>query len=103
MKKKCRTCGGKRVVHGTDDLTIEVEQGMDNGHEIVFSRAGDQSKNIDVTPGDVIYRITTAPHARFTRRGDDLYMNVPLTLSEAISGFSKIFKVRLPSRDVVLI
>lgn len=98
MKTKCRTCGGHKVVHGTDDLTVEVEAGMDNGQEIVFPRAGDQSKDIDVTPGDIIYRITTTPHARFTRRGDDLYISVPLSLKEAIGGFSKKFKVGAASR-----
>jgi hypothetical protein len=40
---KCNTCGGHKVIHGTDDLTIEVEPGMDDGHEIVFPRAADQS------------------------------------------------------------
>jgi DnaJ-related protein SCJ1 len=93
---KCTTCGGRKVIHGTDDITIEVEPGMDTGHEIVFPRAGDQSSDIDVTPGDVIYRIVTSPHSRFTRRGDDLYMTVPITLKEAIAGFAKKFKVRAP-------
>eukprot|EP00038_Savillea_parva_P017334 m.19896 g.19896 ORF g.19896 m.19896 type:complete len:379 (+) comp3733_c0_seq1:58-1194(+) len=92
VKAKCRTCGGHKVVHGTDDLVIEVEAGMDNGHEIVFPRAGDQSKDIDTTPGDIVYRITTTPHPRFSRRGDDLYMTLPITLSEAIGGFAKKFK-----------
>jgi len=92
VKAKCRTCGGHKVVHGTDDLIVEVEAGMDTGHEIVFPRAGDQPKDIDVTPGDIVYRIVTAPHPRFSRRGDDLYMTMPITLAEAIGGFAKKFR-----------
>jgi len=92
VKSKCAVCSGKRVVHGTDDITIDVERGMADGHRITFPRAGDQMEDIDVAPGDVVYTVRTAAHKRFTRRGNDLYMTQPLTLAEAISGFSKTFK-----------
>lgn len=92
VKSKCAVCGGKRVVHGTDDVTIVVEQGMADGHRITFNRAGDQMEDIDVAPGDVVYTVRTSAHKRFTRRGNDLYMIMPITLNEAIVGFSKTFK-----------
>lgn len=92
IKTRCPTCGGRKVVHGCDDITLEIEQGMQDGEELVFQRAGDQSGDMDVTPGDVVYTIKTVPHRRFERRGDDLYMTLALTLNEAINGFNKKFK-----------
>ena len=47
---------------------------------------------MDVTPGDIVYQIRTVPHRRFERQGDDLYMNLAITLNEAINGFNKKFK-----------
>ena len=91
IKAKCLTCKGAKVIHGTDDLLIEIEKGMADGQQLTFSRAGDQTEDIDTTPGDVIYELRTAPHRRFTRRGDDLYMTQVLTLLEALSGFETTF------------
>jgi DnaJ-class molecular chaperone len=62
------------VIHGTDELDIEIEKGMADGQEITFPRAADQSADMSISPGDVIYTIRTAPHKRFTRRGNDLYI-----------------------------
>lgn len=91
IKAKCLTCKGAKVIHGTDDLLIEIEKGMADGQQLTFSRAGDQTEDIDTTPGDVIYELRTAPHRRFTRRGNDLYMTQVLTLLEALSGFETTF------------
>lgn len=70
-------------MHGTDDITLVIEKGMADGQKLVFARAGkfinvyillpyigiigDQSTDIETTPGDVIYTIRTAPHKRFSR------------------------------------
>jgi len=92
VKTRCTVCAGRKVVHGCDEITIDVERGMRNGEEIVFPRGGDQMGDMDVIPGDIIYTIRTAPHKRFERIGDDLYMNLALTLTEALTGFKKKFK-----------
>lgn len=92
VKSRCPVCSGKKVIHGTDDIVIEIERGMPDGHRVTFPRAGDQSSDIDEAPGDVIYTLRTQPHARFKRRGNDLYMSQPLTLKEALVGFKKSFK-----------
>lgn len=54
-------------MHGTDEFTIDIERGMPDNEEIVFPRAGDQSRDIDTTPGDVIYTLKTQPHSLFSR------------------------------------
>lgn len=43
--------------------------------------------HIDGEPGDLKIRIKTQPHAIFERRGDDLYTNVTISLTDALIGF----------------
>ena len=43
--------------------------------------------HIDGEPGDLKIRIKTQPHAIFERRGDDLYTNVTISLTDALVGF----------------
>jgi DnaJ-class molecular chaperone len=37
-------------------------------------------------PGDALVEIEVAPHAFFTRRGDDIHLELPITLPEAVLG-----------------
>ena len=43
--------------------------------------------HVDGEPGDLKIRIKTQPHAIFERRGDDLYTNVTISLTDALIGF----------------
>ena len=42
--------------------------------------------------GDVIFVIKQTAHAVFRRVGDNLYMNLDISLEEALLGFSKTIK-----------
>ena len=57
VKHKCKTCGGKKVMRGEYTLEVELEQGMPDGHRLVFDMEADQSP--DLIPGDVIFVINT--------------------------------------------
>lgn len=37
IKKQCHVCQGKKIVRGLDELTLYIEKGMPNGHEIVWN------------------------------------------------------------------
>lgn len=43
--------------------------------------------HIDGEPGDLKVRIRTQAHSIFERRGDDLYANVTISLTDALNGF----------------
>lgn len=62
-----------------------LELGMNDEQEISFP--GEGEPHIDGDPGDLRLRIKTLPHARFERRGDDLFTNVTISLREALLGF----------------
>merc|ERR1712146_559617 len=65
---------------------------MPDGEQITISGAGGQNLGRDTFPGDLVFTIVTEPHDIFIRRGNDLYMNVVITLKEALIGFSKEFE-----------
>ena len=90
IKSKCPICEGKRVRRGASRLTITIEKGMKDLHEILFEQEGDQYP--DVIPGDIIFVLRTSPHTVFNRSGDDLYMKQSINLKEALLGFSRKIK-----------
>eukprot|EP00331_Platyophrya_macrostoma_P024763 CAMPEP_0176440590 /NCGR_PEP_ID=MMETSP0127-20121128/20665_1 /TAXON_ID=938130 /ORGANISM="Platyophrya macrostoma, Strain WH" /LENGTH=373 /DNA_ID=CAMNT_0017825151 /DNA_START=37 /DNA_END=1158 /DNA_ORIENTATION=- len=88
IKKKCPECKGNKVVRGSSTLTLEVERGMRDGHQVVFEMEADQSP--DLIPGDVILVVKSKNNDVFQRKGDlDLTTTVTLTLREALLGFKK--------------
>jgi len=87
VKSTCPHCSGKKVEIGEDRLLIVIERGMKDGDSIVFGGEADEAP--DTTSGDLIFKIATAPHPIFSRKGDDLYCHVSITLLEALVGFKK--------------
>ena len=70
-------------------LKAHVEQGMDNGAELTFPRMSEQLPG--QIPGNIIMALKQKPHAKFTRKGNDLHMDMVITLKEALLGFSRKF------------
>lgn len=55
--------------------------------EISFFEEGEPL--IDGEPGDLKFVVRAVQHPRFTRRGDDLYMNHTISLVDALTGFTE--------------
>lgn len=74
-----RRDGGK-----VETLNVKIPAGIEGGKKI---RLRGQGENVEGgTPGDILITIHVAPHPWFTRRGNDLEVRVPVTLSEAAVG-----------------
>ncbi|KAI8346639.1 DnaJ domain-containing protein [Mortierella sp. GBAus27b] len=85
----------RKVTDGSDRtkekiLTIDVKPGWKAGTKIRFPREGDEFPNGAIQ--DIVFTLEEKPHTIFTRQGNDLVMNVELTLLEALTGFSKTIK-----------
>jgi len=85
QQQVCDECPNVKFVTEEHLLEVEIETGMTNGMESKFVAEGEP--HMDGEPGDLILRITTQPHPRFERRGDDLYTNVSISLTDALIGF----------------
>ena len=88
--ERCPTCGGRRVIPSSKQLRVDIEKGMRDGQQIVFERESEQHP--EYTPGDIVITLRQIPHARFTRVGHNLYYDCPISLKEALLGFTKTVK-----------
>lgn len=83
---RCKGCLGKKTISERKILHVHVDKGMQDGQKITFNGEGDQGP--DIIPGDVIFVIEQKPHARFQRKGDDLYFHTEIDLLTALAGGS---------------
>ncbi|CAJ1026456.1 DnaJ domain/DnaJ C terminal domain/DnaJ central domain containing protein, putative [Leishmania lindenbergi] len=83
----CPVCGGKMVRPGEAVLSVDIEEGLPEGHVLTYELEADQTPG--QVPGDVLVTVVSAPHPLFRRSGNDLYANVSITLKEALLGFEK--------------
>jgi len=86
-KDTCPVCGGNKVEMQSKELEAVIERGMQENEEIRFERMSEQTP--DTIPGDVVIVLKTQKHARFNRRGDDLHMDMTISLRDALLGFTR--------------
>ena len=98
-KSPCKACPKGQTEEEEIQLTLDILKGMADGDSIKFDQIADEAPGH--IPGDVIFKISQAPHEYFTRDGDNLKMSWSVTLLESLIGFKKTFK-HLDGHEVVL-
>ncbi|WPH02499.1 Hypothetical protein R9X50_00536400 [Acrodontium crateriforme] len=83
-KDRCKQCNGKKTVIERKVLHVHVDKGVQSGTKIDFRGEGDQMPGVQ--PGDVSFEIEQKPHARFQRKGDDLFYHAEIDLLTALAG-----------------
>lgn len=86
----CEKCQNVKFEREGYFVTVDIEKGMQDGQEVLFYEDGEPE--IDGEPGDLKFRIRTAPHDVFRREGNDLHTTVTITLVQALVGFEKMLK-----------
>jgi molecular chaperone DnaJ len=81
----CPTCAGEGRVVKPRQLTVKIPAGVRDGAVI---RAGGRGGpgTAGGPSGDVLVTVHVEPHPLFGRKGDDVTLEVPITLSEAALG-----------------
>ena len=67
-----------------ETLSVKIPQGIDDGKKIRLRGQGDAAPG--GARGDILLTVRVAPHPWFTRRGEHLYVRVPVSLREAAEG-----------------
>lgn len=81
----CHTCDGTGQVLRDRRLEVKVPPGVKTGSRVRI--AGEGRPGIGGGPsGDLYLVVTVLPHPRFERKGDDLYMEQPVPLLDAVLG-----------------
>lgn len=88
FKTKCNTCRGKGRVKKNKTITVNVPAGIDNGNRLRVSGKGNPGTNGGPN-GDLYLEFYVEEHEYFVRDGDDIYLEVPITITEAILGCKK--------------
>ena len=81
--------GGTRRVVLPDgrEIDVRIPVGLKDGQQIRLKGQGGPGRN-GGPPGDVMLQILVAAHPNFARDGDNLKMDLPITLQEAVLGGS---------------
>lgn len=83
--QNCHTCRGEGVVERPRSVTVTIPKGVDNGTKLRVAGQGNPSAS-GGPAGDLYLIVKMRPHPLFERKGDDLYVDLPVTFSEAALG-----------------
>lgn len=70
---------------GQERLRVRIPKGVDNGSKIRLAGKGEPGYNGGPS-GDLYIVVKIRPHPRFERKGDNLYVKLPVTFPEAVLG-----------------
>jgi molecular chaperone DnaJ len=93
-RQRCVVCGGQGRVVRTEAVRVEVPPGTDDGTRLRIAERGHAGRNGGRT-GDLDVTVHVEPHRVFWREGDDLHLQVPLAVHEAVLGT----RIEVPSLD----
>lgn len=81
----CKACGGAGRIVGTARLEVKIPPGVTDGQTIRLGGQGMPGAGAG-SPGDLLIRIEVASHPLLQREGQDLLVDVPVTVGEAMLG-----------------
>ena len=100
-EKKCSDCGGPGKVTNRKTITITVPAGIDTDNRLRV--AGKGAAGINGGPnGDLYVEFTVRDHDFFERDEDDIYFELPLTITEAVLGTKKEVPTLYGNVDLVI-
>jgi len=85
IKEPCTTCRGSGKVKATKTLSITVPKGIDTGQSIRLAGKGEPGEK-GGPDGDLLITMQILPHKLFSRQGNNLYLDVPITFVQAALG-----------------
>lgn len=86
--QSCNKCRGKGTVRKSKTLSVKIPSGVDTGNRLRLSGKGNAGKNGGPN-GDLYIEFNVENHDFYVREGDDIFLEIPLTITEAILGTKK--------------
>lgn len=84
-REPCPQCHGKGVTPKTEQVKVRIPPGVDTGSRVRIPKKG-QGGRLGGEPGDLFIITNVGKHRFFTRKGNNIYVTVPITVSEAALG-----------------
>ena len=88
FKKTCSNCHGNGRVVKNKTITVTIPKGAATGNRLRLSGKGEAGVN-GGSNGDLYLEFVVEEHDYYQREGDDIYLKVPITITEAVLGCKK--------------
>jgi len=90
----CPACDGSGTVLESKELEVEIPAGVEDGSRLRIPGEGEAAGH-GGRAGDLYIFISVKPHPVFERHGNDIYLEAPITFSQATFGA----EIELPTLD----
>ena len=85
ITEPCDKCHGRGKLRVSKRHTVKVPAGVDNGQVLNIRGEGEPGEH-GGAPGNLLIVVNVKRHPLFKRRDDDLYIDMPLTFTQAALG-----------------
>lgn len=92
ITKACKTCNAEGKIKEKATLDIKIPKGIDNGNRMRLSSKGNMGSG---SRGDLYVHFEVEDDETFVRKGDDVFLEVPIFFTLASLGG----KIKVPSLD----
>jgi molecular chaperone DnaJ len=91
VETPCQDCHGTGRIRKTVKINVDIPAGVDSDSIVTLRGQGEPGIN-GGPDGDLYIVVNVRPHSTYKRRGDDLYLEMPITFEQAALGA----KVQVP-------
>src|SRR5882762_8950173 len=81
----CALCKGRGTLPKTENVKVRIPAGVDTGSRVRIPGKGEGGR-LGAPPGELFIITNVGNHKYFTRKGDNIYVTVPITVPEAALG-----------------
>jgi len=81
----CQECRGTGTIRGSQQVNVKIPAGVATGNYITIAGAGDAGER-GGPKGSLYVVIEEVPHSHFERHGNDVLMELPLTVAQLALG-----------------
>ena len=85
IKSPCKNCNAKGFIKINKKLEVTIPAGIDSMQRIILRGQGSAGRN-GGGAGDLIIEVRVKEHKIFTRSGNNIYCEIPISFSEAALG-----------------
>jgi len=93
-REACEACGGRGMAFGTERIAVKIPPGVDTGSRIRLPGKGEPGRK-GGPAGDLYIVTRVRPHPVLERKGDNIHLEIPITITEAALGS----RIEVPTVD----
>jgi len=83
VEKPCKSCGGSGKISSNEHIRVDIPPGIQGGMGLRLGGLGEYGPD---GPGDLFVKVHVRSHDIFERKGNDLWLDMPISFSRAALG-----------------